>query len=505
MAQVTEVDELGPPEFNMEDLLSSPSKKPEPEDDFAFPDSESESGGDNPKITIKSVHELRRAGANHRFADEMEDLLSRIGSTSGEAQSIRRNALLEIASKLQDESFTFQFRNHASRDRVVFNIGAEEETTSGFALMAILLMFLSANPPPHMLQHLVEYKVGKLLGRMLTMPEDITTMAGERSMNLSKSGRKTLSNIKSRLLKMALWHGRTFQELSPRTAALRLLDLLVQHLDGKQQAQVFNDLKHNLASIVQFQAEEGSENDINFILTVSVLEHISSNKLAAGARQHAYYTAQLLDRALKKWSADQAEWANMVMKASINMTNTEVGAEAFSSEKRMDSLVYCLSEGMATVQNAVDSNRFQDDTYNAYLLILGVTINILEHCAAARNMVSEKALERLASLYLDNHTSTRDVSQYSHFHISATSVLTEMTKADSEDKSKVSVAFGYLAVILGYLALEGQVRQIIARQGKGKGLNEILASIKDFIVVYKNVGKVHELEGLVSELQHFSR
>lgn len=75
-------------------------------------------------------------------------------------------------------------------------------------------------------------------------------------------------------------------------------------------------------------------------------------------------------------------------------------------------------------------------------------------------------------------------------------------QADSEEKSKLSVAFGYLAVLLGYLALSEPGLTVIRALQSGQGVRKLLGSIRDFIDVYKNVdSKIHGLEGLVSELQ----
>jgi hypothetical protein len=56
-------------------LYSSPPRKLG-QGAFDFPGSESDPAeeSDDQKLIIKSVHELRRAGANNRFSDEMEDL-----------------------------------------------------------------------------------------------------------------------------------------------------------------------------------------------------------------------------------------------------------------------------------------------------------------------------------------------------------------------------------------------------------------------------------------------
>lgn len=71
------------------------------------------------------------------------------------------------------------------------------------------------------------------------------------------------------------------------------------------------------------------------------------------------------------------------------------------------------------------------------------------------------------------------------------------------ETSRLSVAFGYLAVLLGYLSLAAPVIQRrIREQGLGGERRDLIESIQEFIAMHRNVGsKVHELEGLVSQLR----
>lgn len=75
-------------------------------------------------------------------------------------------------------------------------------------------------------------------------------------------------------------------------------------------------------------------------------------------------------------------------------------------------------------------------------------------------------------------------------------------QANSVDTSKLNVASGYLAVLLGYLSLAAPVQSIMKAQAQGRENRNLVESIQEFIVMYKNVdSKVHELEGLVAKLR----
>lgn len=61
-------------------------------------------------------------------------------------------------------------------------------------------------------------------------------------------------------------------------------------------------------------------------------------------------------------------------------------------------------------------------------------------------------------------------------------------------------------MLLGYLSLVGSVRRRLADRTGGEGVSGLIGSIQEFIGMYRSVdSKVHELEGLVNELQRLRR
>ncbi|KAF4333612.1 wings apart [Fusarium beomiforme] len=427
-------------EEELDALLATP---PEPvnADPFAMDDDSDLDGDGNNRPAIKSVHELRRAGANNRFADEMEDLLARIGTPGSSPSSLRRGALLELSQKLQSKDFISQFRDHATRDKVAANIGQEQDIICGFALSAVLVTFLHFSPAAHLLQQLVNDGLGQMLSVLLSSPEDIDELASGK-LKLAKTTRKSLSEIKATLKKMNIWHGRRPENLSPQTLALQLLNV---------SGLAMND-----------------ENEVSWIA------------------QQSHQVARILENSLQQWPEKLGDVEAAILKLSINMSNTTHGAAAFSDKLLLSGLSKSILSGFKSALDAISNQRLKEETYDGLLLVLGMTINILEHCAPARENITGEQLDGLVTVYLQNQAL--------------------MVEADSVEKSKLSVAFGYLSVLLGYLSLEDAARQRLKEQAGSKGLPGLIGSIKEFIGMYRSVdNKVTELEGLVNELQRLRR
>ncbi|KAF4974010.1 hypothetical protein FZEAL_9054 [Fusarium zealandicum] len=489
-------------EEELDALLATPPEPINP-DPFAMSDDDLDEDGDV-RPAIKSVHELRRAGANNRFADEMEDLLARIGTPDSSPSTMRRNALLELTQKLQRKDFLSQFRDHATRDKVAMNIGQEEDVISGFALTAVLVTFLNFNPAVHLLQQLVNDGLGKLLGRLLRVPEDIDDIAA-RKMRLSKMSRASLSEVKTLLMKMDIWQGRRLQQLSPETLALQLLNIVCQSIDPLYSSRVVKDVEGDLEPILERCTTADPRTNAVFGLLVSILETQSGPAMSEGdgfswVRQQTPKTACFLHNSLQQWPEKPGDVETTTLKISINMSNTARGAAAFNDNALLSKLSKCIRAGFKSALDALSNRRLRGETYDGLLLVLGVAINILEHCPPARENIVGEPLDGLVALYLQNQALMSEVGD------PARSIplfkADVKTQADSVETSQLGVAFGYLAVMIGYLSLVDSTRQRFADQAGSGGVSSLIGSIQEFIGMYRTVdSKVTELEGLVNDLQ----
>ncbi|PTB63586.1 hypothetical protein BBK36DRAFT_1182421 [Trichoderma citrinoviride] len=430
------------------------------------------------KVAIRSVHELRRAGANHRSSDEVDDLLSRIGTPGSLASTMRRNGLCELADKLQKKEFMNQFRDHASRDNIAKGISDEKDAISGFLLVAILVIFLSSNPAPHLLHQLAENQVGLLLNSLLEIQEDVTGFAAQKSANMSRASRSTLASVKSRLLGMDLWHGCKMLHLSPRTISLQLLYMLIRLLDPHDAQTVLDDASTNISKLRSYFAREDCRDDIDYVLLICILEAQSSTAGAADGsatkvRQEMSDIAAFLQRALDCWPRSHNNIDATLLKLAINTTNNEARAAALQNNQLLSSLARGITSGFSAVQSAIQKSAFESSIYDELVLILGITINILEHCSDARSSIHAEEIDKLVGAWSESGQSIK--------------------KDDSVETSKLGIAYSYLAIILGYLYL-GHAELPLP--------SGLLPAIQHFITINKTVNnKTAELEHLVYSLR----
>ncbi|PHH64869.1 hypothetical protein CDD81_3726 [Ophiocordyceps australis] len=459
----------------------------EPEDDDSQP-------------IIKSVHELRRAGANNRFADELDDLLGRIGKPSKASLTMRRNALNELAHRLPNESFCRQFRDHASRDKIARDVGSEDDVICAFLISSTLIIFLASGPAPHLLRQLADEGLGKMLCRMLRYHDDIDIIASQRKTNLSRTSKASLHDVKQSLLRdISLWHGLSPTRLSPRTLSLRLLETVCRCADAQLLEHFACDLREHIVLVAAEGATETrevideteDEAAVDFALVVFSLELLSGT--AATSTRHRqdkdsssvpklpHTVAALLQRTLHRWPAQRGELEATTLRLAINTTNGPDDAAAFHDSDILSLIASRICLGFHGVQDALNGgSKLQTDLYDELLLILGVMINIVEHSPSARMSVENTALDSLVKLWQANRLAAGE--------------------ADSVEKSQISVAVGYLSVLLGYICLEGAIRARV--DADGAVVQPLVASIHQFAAVCRSVGsRVHELESLLGQLE----
>ncbi|KAH6978926.1 hypothetical protein EDB82DRAFT_558543 [Fusarium venenatum] len=476
-------------EEELDALLATPPEPINP-DPFAM-DDDDDMEDDMIRPAIKSVHELRRAGANNRFADEMEDLLARIGTPSSTPSSLRRTALLELSQKLQRKEFISQFRDHATRDKVAANIGQEKDVISGFALSAVLVTFLNFSPAAHLLQQLVSDGLGELLSVLLRVPEDIDEIAAGK-MRLSKTTRNSLHEVKKNLTKLNIWYGRRPEKLSPQTLALQLLNIVCQQIDAMHSSVVIKDVENDLDIIIGNCASANPRTDATLALAVSVLASQSGLTMNDGneiswVAQQTHHVARILENSLQQWPEKPGDVETATLKLSINMSNTTHGAAAFSDKLLLSRLSKAILSGFTSAMDTMSNQRLKEETYDGLLLVLGVGINVLERCAPARENMDGEQLDGLVAVYLQNQALVQKAASEENLKPSV---------------AKLGVAFGYLSILLGYLSLVDAARQRFAEQAGSQGLTSLIGSIKEFIDVYREVdNRVTELEGLVNDLQ----
>ncbi|CEJ94554.1 hypothetical protein VHEMI10077 [[Torrubiella] hemipterigena] len=232
--------------------------------------------------------------------------------------------------------------------------------------------------------------------------------------------------------------------------------------------------------MVAKELAEDEDNKTDRYLVVSILEALSNISIPEDW-EVAKAVVVFLRSALETVD-EESPFTVVTLKLAINVTNHESAASEFNHLTILTKLSTSISEAFGQAQRDVEHGNPLDHGYDQLLLLLGILINILEHCSLARESVDSASLKQLSAIWAKNVSSLHD--------------------ADSVGKSKLSVAFGYLAIAVGYFYIITSNRLEMKHYDNWPGTLQLISTIHDFIGIYRTTNaKVDELEMLVQDLR----
>ncbi|SPQ21696.1 160c517e-3ad6-4f20-8b52-67b0ca4d062f [Thermothielavioides terrestris] len=454
---------------------------------------------------VRSIHELRQAGANSRFADEMDDILDRVGTPSAKPASLRRGALLELAQKMKHKDFRQQFRNHGEEGSLFKSLGDEKDLVSGYALLAIVTTLLASTTSAHLLQQLRSQGLASLLSWLLDNTADIVQLAKDRKQNVSRNGQLALATIKSSLLELPVWEPCSPTTLSPRTLALKCLDLLMRqptHTTAED-ALLSKTVTHRLFAILASGVSDSACWDFpnqpascDFHLALFVLEGHSIGAMqsqfsATWTKQYAPIIAAVLETALRRPTDQLGDLASLALRISLNITNHNSEAcRLFVERGLLRRSAESACDAFDIVLNSMQLDAFLTKVLESLIMMLGAMINFCMYYPPASERLEEQddsapsPLRRLIQVFADNHTKTAE--------------------ADSMEKTQLNVALGYLSILLGCLCLTDSIRDTFVLVHPKKSIQPLLDSVNEFIAFHRKVAETEVAEGAKQDAESAS-
>jgi hypothetical protein len=389
---------------------------------------EEDEDGESAVTAIRSIHELRQAGAVNRFLDEIQDFLERIGSPNSTQLSMRRSGLLHLGSKMNDRSFARQFRANGIEQRLFVHLGQENDIISGFIMVSLLIAVLMDGSMPHFVAHLRRQGVTRLLIRLLECKSSIVVVSKERNSNMSKVGQSLLLEHHDKFLQMPVWEELQPQVISPRTMALKCLEMMVrQTREAGISGDIFSkELTTNLFSVLKSASVESSwdlprgQCAIDFSLALSALE---SHSLIARTvhdetiwiNEYLPIIADALEVALARPVETFGVLQVLILRLTLNVTNNNPRASTVFARSTL-----MAAMGQALVAKFKQISRFltEDDLSVAVIqliLVLGVMINFAEWSSTARESLqslegkSEDPLDAMVQTFIENQERASEV------------------------------------------------------------------------------------------------
>jgi hypothetical protein len=379
--------------------------------------------------TVRNVHELRKAGANNRFLDEVQDYLDRIGKPDIAKLSMRRSGLVDLASKMKDKEFAEKFRANGMEMKLFMHLGQEQDIVAGYVMVSLLITVLIDGSIPHVIAQLRRQGITRLLIRLLDCQSSIAAVARDRKMNMSKVAQTLVAEHHEYVLKLPVWDDLQPQFITPRTLALKCIERMVrQTREAGNASDIFSkELTTDLFGILKSGSQAEWWNlpkdklAIDFYLALSALE--SHSITARTVHDESIWisdylpiiadTLQItLSRPLESFGEQQA----LILRLTLNVTNNNPKASDVFARPALMSTI-----GRTLVAKFKQISRFltEDDftvVMEHLVLTLGVMINLADRSSAVRESLqrlkgdASDPLDSMVQTFLDNQERTSMVS-----------------------------------------------------------------------------------------------
>lgn len=356
-----------------------------------------EEDDDDAVPAIRSVHELRLAGANNRFINTIDDFLERVGSPGKSSPSARRAALLDLAGQMKDKSFSSQFRAHGIEQKLFVHLGQETDIFAGYLLVSLLIVVLMDGNIPHIVTQLRRNGITRLIIRLLECQSSITTMSKERKSNMSKSMQSLVAEHHNYILQLPIWEELKPGIVPPRTLALKYLELMVrQTREAGLTDEIFSkELTTGLFAMMKNSSDEhrwqlpADREAIDFNLVLSALEsHSLSARTVHDAQiwidNYLPIIADTLESSLNRPKDDHGMLQVLLLRLTLNVTNSDPTAvEVFIRPSLISTIATAIAERFRQILRFLTEDDLEI-VIDHLVLLQGVMINFSEWSSEAR-------------------------------------------------------------------------------------------------------------------------
>lgn len=386
-----------------------------------------ESSDNNGTGSVRSIHELRKAGENARFMASVDSIFEDIEDVQNSVSG-RCGGFIQLCEKLLDFQFARCFAQYGFDKRLMEDLTDHLDNLSAtFALCAYELI-CSCGSLSSVLFVPFWSRILNISPRLLKEENNVLKLAKRRDSGLSRHVQASIYDILPRLCS-SLSKNQIPIQISPRLLALRCLHLTVSTLQehGCNIDNIPLSLFTQLIGLLLLEGRSGIENrslstESLQILTLgfSILETYT---LISGSLANGYQNAILpLSRlygllSMKGYhSGRNFQISTLYMRVILNVTNSN---PSLAGDFATPNLVGELVRTVVAEFNSVSENPLiqQNTSLDTVILALGSLINLTEESESSRRVFlgsesnSESLIHILLLLFTSSIGSTSEVNR----------------------------------------------------------------------------------------------
>lgn len=369
---------------------------------------------DEPTNKVRGIHELRKGGQNFRFEFDTGALLDDIKDQSNVGKSRRRSAMIELCTKLSDDSFIGRMIDQGLDRQLFSSLASTSDPIFGFAAAVAIAFIVKAGVALNILDNIFRSQCLATLKFLLNYDADIIRIAKERRTNMSKVAQGSVADFRKLVQESVLWKGDKPEVLSPRLVAMRSMELLIRSLmqSGNAEELLNEEIISTLLDVAKAPCERlvaggASPSDLlNLRLALSITESAS-----VGAGRQVVWSTKLLRRLVEMIPAflevnghAPAQLESFAIRLCINLANNNPRVcESFAEPMFIQPLVRSIDHKFKMLSEPLDEEQ-RAVVLECLILSLGAMINLAEYSDKARSSVStgdDSILDALLQSFLE--------------------------------------------------------------------------------------------------------
>jgi hypothetical protein len=370
---------------------------------------------------IRTVHELRQAGMSRRYHDEAEDLIDRIGQPlvgKSARTSSRRSALLELLPRLLDKRFLTVVVTGGFEQRLFADMQNEKDIIGGSLVMCCLTALLHAGPSSLGDTYSSDAGILALAALLLRHDRQLTSLAKERTANMSRAMQLLLDKRQKEVAELDLWDGPRPGSLTPRLIALACLVLLTRDPANVEKYMMtgMTDLLNVLYEIAApfSKAETWSRICIDEqtplrLVLLMIERHSLHGRMKEGNLGCNYSWLQLLPDMLSGLLSQAASHSDAIktilLRIILNITDSDQAATNVIATSSLlntlfGSIIMAFSAEVTGSTDEIEVDGF--DAIDNLVLMLGVMINIVQMLPSSVAHLSHESIVQAWNLYISS-------------------------------------------------------------------------------------------------------
>ncbi|KAL8996765.1 MAG: hypothetical protein Q9169_003788 [Polycauliona sp. 2 TL-2023] len=453
--------------------------------DFGNPESLPENDFDDSQgSSMRTIHELRESGENARHLDDTEALFDDINGQSLASVSLKRRRLLELVHRLNDPAFCRLLFDQEFDKRLLLESASRGNDDVADALLAVAVLHLAAAPSGIQAASKADnLQLAQFLATKLDREQDLLGLIRNRRSNLSKQEQGDLKDyFVEGLLRSPIWRSGAPVRPSVRLIVLQGLDYFIRTRrelgceDGILPAEIVDRLVQGLLS-AQRRVNPNVDLLLEVRLAISILE---SYTISSAKDKDPQWTETMLGpiTTMLSWlsclpDTGGEETHKLTLRLYLNLTNNNPQlCETFAKDEVLRAIISVVESHFQMLSDG-KQGLSGSDVLDTLILALGTLINLVEWSSTVRHTVTcvndedDCFLGTLVQLFVAQQKAVAEVY--------------------SEEETSSNVAFGYLSVLLSYLCVEDDARQLVASHLPGGTLQTLLDTVVEFLRYHRQI------------------